>query len=112
MKQPIFQRTHVQTRTSNYIGTFRNTKKAHKVVAGLSVMFAKWGKVYKQGRNPNRKRLVAKSGKSHNDLRRGVPIRFSTHFDVYLNRPWKQGMTNMLEGIPAVHLSLLEMLSE
>lgn len=108
----LFDRTHVETRASNYIGTFRNTKRAHKVVAGLSVMFSKWGKLYKQGRNPNRKRLVKVTGKCHSDLRRGVPIRYSTHFDVYLNRPWRQGMTHMLEGIPPIHISMLEMLND
>jgi hypothetical protein len=108
----LFDRTHVQTRASNYIGTFRNTKRAHKVVAGLSVMLSKWGTIYKQGRNPNRKGLVTKTGKCHSDLRRGVPIPHSTHFDVYLNRRNFPYDRNQMEGIPAVHLSLLEMLND
>ena len=108
----LFDRTHVQTRASNYIGTFRNTKRAHKIVAGLSVMFSKWGKVYKQGRNPNRKGLVAKTGKCHSDLRRGVPLPHSTHFDLYLSRRNFPYSGNQMEGIPAVHLLLLEMLND
>jgi hypothetical protein len=111
MKTPTFQRTHPNTRGSNYIGTFRNTVAGNNLFAGLSVIYRPWGNLYKQGRHPNRKHLSKVTGRDHDDLRRSVPIPLSTHFDVYLNRtdghPWGE---HQLFGIPPIHLTIAEML--
>jgi hypothetical protein len=116
-KIPIFQRTHTSTRGSNYIGTFRNSAAGNKLFAGLSVLYRPWGRIYKQGRHPNRKHLSKVTGRNHTDLRRGVPISLSTTYDVYLNRtkfPMGQGrqqyFNRELDGIPAIHAVVAEML--
>lgn len=128
-KTPLFQRTNLPKRCSNYIGTFRNCEKSHKIVAGLAALLSKWGKVYKQGRNQNRKGLVGKVVsvnfdtnkkylRSHDDLRRSVPIPHSTHFDVYLDRRsfpsgyQSSNFPDVMVGIPPIHLMLHELLGE
>lgn len=91
------QRNRVTKRSKSYIGTLKNTKEAHEIVRCLSTLYRPYGSVYKQGRNPHRKALAVTLGRSHEDLRRNVPISHSTRFDVYLNsKDWN----TTVKGLP------------
>ncbi len=107
MNRTKLQRNNVTKRSSTYIGTLRNTSEGRAIASCLSTLLRPFGSVYKQGRNPNRKSLAKKYNLSHDRLRQNVPIKYSTRFDLYLNRKnwWElprnnKGSFNMLDGIP------------
>lgn len=97
MKHKFLTRTHVKTRTTAYIGTVPNNSKGRATVTHLRTLLKPFGRITCMGRNPDRKGVAERIGKSrgytpdvikavHQSYRSSIPRGLSTRWDVYIVR--------------------------
>ena len=71
---------------SRYLCTIPNTNAGFATYIGIKNILARDYLLYRKPRNPDRKRVAELSGKSHEDCRTSFPLRYSTRYDVYVQR--------------------------